>query len=179
MLIYVIASHCRRPHAIEVRAVDSSACWHRRVLFGSPAQAISQWAFEDRLADLSLTVGHFSDLSDPSTLAGRRGSTAGPDTGLFTRSQSVSTNHLHVWISLLQEAGFTLDDIHASGTPFGRSGATRSSQRSVRPCDATMSGAGFNMSEEPSETWVQFLQFVAAEQAVDEAIARIKAILGE
>ena len=35
------------------------------------ADYISQWAFDDRLVDLTDTVGHFSDLFDPDALAWR------------------------------------------------------------------------------------------------------------
>ena len=36
----------------------------------------------------------------------------GPDKGLYTRCQwAYSTNHLHVWKSLLEQAGFTLADM--------------------------------------------------------------------
>jgi multiple sugar transport system substrate-binding protein len=73
---------------------------------------ISSWAFDDRLVDLTDTVGHFSDLFDPDALAwwvllnektGQR--------ALYELPMGRTTNHLHVWQSLLEQAGFTLEDI--------------------------------------------------------------------
>ena len=52
-----------------------------------------------------------------------------------------ATNHVHVWQSLLEQAGFTLDDIPKDGRRFGRSGAIRSSRRCARPRAATTSRA--------------------------------------
>ena len=73
---------------------------------------ISEWAFDDRLVDLTDTVGHFSDLFDPDALAwwmllnektGQR--------ALYALPMGRTTNHIHVWKSLLEQAGFTLEDI--------------------------------------------------------------------
>ena len=72
----------------------------------------AQWALEDRLVDLTDAVGHFSDLFDPDALdqavllnakTGRK--------ALYGLPIGRSTNHLHVWKSLLEQAGFTLADI--------------------------------------------------------------------
>ena len=104
---------------------------------------LSQWAFDDRLVDLTDTVGHFSDLFDPDMLA--RGRVRNPETGqkaLYGLPMGRSTNHLHVWKSLLEQCGF-----HPRGHPEGvggvlvvlvRPGAAR---RARRPCGATTSGA--------------------------------------
>ena len=71
-----------------------------------------EWAFDDRLVDLTDTVGHFSDLFDPDALAwyvllnqktGQR--------ALYGLPMGRTTNHVHVWKSLLEQAGFTLEDI--------------------------------------------------------------------
>ena len=59
-----------------------------------------------------------------------------------------SSNHVHVWKSLLERAGFSLADIPASGTRSGRSGATGCSRRCARPRAATTSGASVSMSVE-------------------------------
>jgi len=80
---------------------------------------ISQWAFDDRLVDLTDAVGHFSDLFDPDALAwwvrldhktGQR--------ALYALPVGRTTNHLHVWKSLLEQAGFTLEDIPREWNAF-------------------------------------------------------------
>ena len=71
-----------------------------------------RWAYEDRLADLGGALGPVLDLFDAdaievSTLlngkTGRR--------GLYALPMGRYSNHVHVWSSLLERAGFTLDDI--------------------------------------------------------------------
>ncbi|MGH6920398.1 MAG: ABC transporter substrate-binding protein, partial [Geminicoccaceae bacterium] len=71
-----------------------------------------QWAYDGRLVDLTDAVGHFSDLFDPDALAavtlldattGRR--------GLYLLPVGFATHHVHAWKSLLEQAGFTLEDI--------------------------------------------------------------------
>ena len=74
---------------------------------------IGEWAFDDRLLELTDTVGVFSNLFDPDALAwwtraqrrrpGRSRCTALP-MGQYRQ-------YIHVWKSLLEPAGFTLDDI--------------------------------------------------------------------
>jgi multiple sugar transport system substrate-binding protein len=73
---------------------------------------IGQWAFDDRLVDLSDTMGHFSDLFDPEVLSWElwlNGSTG--QRALYGLPMGRTTTHLHVWKSLLERAGFTLADI--------------------------------------------------------------------
>ncbi len=71
---------------------------------------IGQWAVDDRLVDLTDAIGHFSDLFDPEVLAwalwpnARTGQRA-----LYALPIGVSANRIHVWTSLLERAGFTLD----------------------------------------------------------------------
>jgi multiple sugar transport system substrate-binding protein len=73
---------------------------------------VAEWAFDDRLVDLTDTVGFFSNLFDPDALAWwtvlnkRTGQRA-----LYALSMGRNTMHLHVWKSLLEQAGFTLEDI--------------------------------------------------------------------
>jgi multiple sugar transport system substrate-binding protein len=71
-----------------------------------------QWAYEDRLVDLDQTVGSLRELFDPdllenATLLNRR--TGGR--GLYALPMGRITHHIHVWQSLLEQAGFSLDDI--------------------------------------------------------------------
>ena len=71
-----------------------------------------QWASDDRLVDLTDPVGSFSNLFDPDILA--RGRVRHPETGrtaLYGLPVGRSTNYLHLWQSLLEEAGFALGDI--------------------------------------------------------------------
>ena len=80
---------------------------HRR-----PNCWVAQWAYEDRLVDLEGVLGPVLDLFDAdaieaSTLldgkTGRR--------GLYALPMGRYSNHVHVWNSLLERAGFTLADI--------------------------------------------------------------------
>jgi ABC-type glycerol-3-phosphate transport system substrate-binding protein len=67
--------------------------------FGTRVSAyISEWAFDDRLVDLTDTVGHFSDLFDPDALAWwmllnqKTGQSA-----LYALPMGRTTNHVQVW----------------------------------------------------------------------------------
>ena len=66
---------------------------------------------------------------------------AGPARGRCTGCRSASTNYLHVWKSLLEQAGFTSRTSPRSGMRSGRSGATRCSPLCAGPRAATKSGA--------------------------------------
>ena len=62
--------------------------------------------------DLTDTVGHFSDLFDPDVLTWAE--LLNQKTGqkaLYALPMVRASNHVHVWKSLLEQAGFTLDDI--------------------------------------------------------------------
>jgi multiple sugar transport system substrate-binding protein len=82
-------------------------------LFAIPSTRwVAQQAYEDRLADLKGALGPVLDLFDadaievstlPNGRAGRR--------GLYALPMGRSSNHVHVWRSLLERAGFTLADI--------------------------------------------------------------------
>ena len=78
-----------------------------------------QWADEDRLVDLSDVIRPFASLFDPDGLGyatlldattGRR--------ALYALPMGFATNHVHVWRSLLEQAGFTLADIPKSWEAF-------------------------------------------------------------
>ena len=71
-----------------------------------------EWAFEDRLVDLTDTVGHFSTCSIRMRSLG--GTLLNQKTGqraLYALPIGRTTIHVHVWESLLERAGFTLEDI--------------------------------------------------------------------
>ena len=72
----------------------------------------AKWAYEDRLVDLEGVLGPVLDLFDVDTIevstlldgkTGRR--------GLYGLPMGRISNHVHVWNSLLERAGFTLADI--------------------------------------------------------------------
>jgi multiple sugar transport system substrate-binding protein len=82
--------------------------------FGSAASihGVAQWAYEDRLADLAGVLAPVLDLFDAdairaSTLldgkTGRR--------GLYALPMGRYSNNIHVWNSLLEQAGFTLANV--------------------------------------------------------------------
>jgi multiple sugar transport system substrate-binding protein len=128
---------------------------------------ISEWAFADRLVDLTDTVGHFADLFDPEALAwwvllnektGQR--------ALYALPMGRTTNHIHVWRSLLEQAGVTLADIPKQWEAFWAFWCDEI-QPAVRQAaaDDAVWGIGLNMSSEAPETQLQFFQFVAAYDA--------------
>ena len=133
--------------------------------FGLPMAAyILDWAFEDRLVDLTDTVRSFSDLFDPDALAwwvapnGKTGQKA-----LYALPMGRSSFHLHVWKSLLERAGFTLADIPREWEAFWAFWCDRV-QPAVRQATGRddIWGIGLPMSTEGTEVSGQFLQFVAA-----------------
>jgi multiple sugar transport system substrate-binding protein len=71
-----------------------------------------QWAYGDQLADLKNNLGPVLGLFDPDTveaamsLNGRTGRR-----GLYGLPMGRRSNHVHVWRSLLERAGFSLADI--------------------------------------------------------------------
>jgi multiple sugar transport system substrate-binding protein len=131
------------------------------------ASYVSEWASADRLVDLTDTVGHFSDLFDPDALAwwtllnqktGQR--------ALYALPWGRETNHIHVWKSLLEQAGFTLDDIPKDWEAFWSFWCDQvqpAVRRAIGRDDIW--GVGLTMSGEASDTQVQFFQFMAAYDA--------------
>jgi multiple sugar transport system substrate-binding protein len=73
---------------------------------------IAKWAYEDQLTDLEGPLRPVLDLFDADAIEGsmllnrRTGMRA-----LYALPMGVGTNHLHVWNSLLERAGFTLADV--------------------------------------------------------------------
>jgi multiple sugar transport system substrate-binding protein len=83
------------------------------------ATLAARWAYEDRLVDLDGVPGPVLNLFDADTVevstlldgkTGRR--------GLYALPMGRISNHIHVWSSLLQRAGFTLADIPQGWEPF-------------------------------------------------------------
>ena len=73
---------------------------------------VAPWAFRDRLVDLADAIGPFANLFDPEVLDQvRLLNGAAGQKALYGLPIGRSSNHVHVWKSLLKQAGFTLEDI--------------------------------------------------------------------
>jgi multiple sugar transport system substrate-binding protein len=128
---------------------------------------IGEWAFDDRLVDLTDTVGSFSNLFDPDALAWwtlPNGSTG--QRALYAISMGRNTMHLHVWKSLLEQAGFTLEDIPKKWEAFW-SFWCDDVQPAVRRATGRddVWGIGLSMSGDAVDTGTQFDQFKIAYEA--------------
>ena len=126
-----------------------------------------QWAYEDRLVDLSDEIGPFASLFDPDALAfatlfnattGRR--------ALYALPMGFATNHVHVWRNLLEQAGFTLDDIPKQWEAFWSFWCDQV-QPAVRQATGRddIYGVGLAMSAEATDTRIEFEQFMQAYEA--------------
>ena len=128
---------------------------------------ISEWAFNDRLVELADTVGSFSDLFDPEAIAWWV--LANPMTGqrgLYALPIGRTTNHVHVWKSLLKRAGFTLADIPKEWEAFWSFWCDQV-QPAVRRATGRddIWGTGLPMSSAPGGTGREFAQFADAYEA--------------
>jgi multiple sugar transport system substrate-binding protein len=128
---------------------------------------IAQWAFDDQLVDLTDTVGHFSDIFDPDVLA--RLTWHHPESGqeaLYGLPVGRMINHVHVWKSLLERAGLSLDEIPKTWEGFWSFWCDRA-QPAVRKALGRddIWGIGLATSVEAADTTVEFFQFVAAYDA--------------
>jgi multiple sugar transport system substrate-binding protein len=126
------------------------------------AQYIADWAANGQLVDLSDAIGHFSDLFDPDAL--NQAMLPNAQTGrkaLYGLPIGRSTNHLHVWKSLLEQAGFTLTDIPHEWEAFW-SFWCEEVQPAVRSALGRddIWGIGVPMSIEAYETWLNLRQFM-------------------
>jgi multiple sugar transport system substrate-binding protein len=127
---------------------------------------ISEWASEDRLLDLSETIGHLTELFDPDALD--RAVLVNATTGqkaLYALPMGRTNNHIHVWSSLLERGGFTLADIPREWEPFWAFWCDE-----VQPAMRRVTGRddiwGVALPMSPVyDTHFEFLQFVAANQA--------------
>jgi multiple sugar transport system substrate-binding protein len=131
------------------------------------ASYISQWAFNDQLVELTDTVGFFTDLFDPDaltwyTLLNQKTE----QTALYGLPVGRVTNHVHVWKSLLEQAGFTLDDIPKEWGAFWSFWCDQA-QPAVRRASGRddLWAVSLIMSGEASDTQYQFFQFLAAYDA--------------
>jgi multiple sugar transport system substrate-binding protein len=128
---------------------------------------LSGWASDYRLVDLTDTVGSLSSLFDPDALAwwvllnqktGER--------KLYALPMGRTTDHVHVWKSLLEQAGFTLEDIPKEWDAFWAFWCDEV-QPAVRRATGREDiwGVGLAMSIEAGDTIEQFNQFVQAYEA--------------
>jgi multiple sugar transport system substrate-binding protein len=127
----------------------------------------SKWAFENRLVDLTDTVGHFSDLFDPDAVA--QWVLLNQEIGqkaLYALPMGRTTNHIHVWRSLLEQAGFTVDDVPKEWDAFWSFWCDQV-QPAVRRATGRddIWGVGLNMSGEAPDTQNQFFQFLSVYDA--------------
>jgi multiple sugar transport system substrate-binding protein len=122
---------------------------------------VAQWAFDDRLVSLSDAIGHFADLFDADALA--RATLFNAKTGqkaLYGLPIGRSSDHIFVWKSLLERAGFTLADIPKQWDPFWAFWCDQ-----VQPAVRKALGrediwaVGLAMSAKASDTDVHFSQF--------------------
>ena len=128
---------------------------------------IPRWAFEDRLADITDTVGHFSDLFDPKQID--RGMLLNAKTGqkaMYGLPMGQISNYVHVWNSLLERAGLTSDDIPKEWEPFWSFWCDQV-QPAVRKALGRNDiwGVGRPMSVLADDTTDQFFQFIRAYDA--------------
>jgi multiple sugar transport system substrate-binding protein len=123
-----------------------------------------QWAAEGRLIDLSDVIGPFASLFDPDALryATRPDATASRG-ALVALPIGFGTNHIHVWRNLLEQGGFTLDDIPRQWEAFWSFWCDQV-QPAVRRATGRndLWGVGLAMSAAASDTDESLLQFELA-----------------
>jgi ABC-type glycerol-3-phosphate transport system substrate-binding protein len=134
-------------------------------LFGTTTDAYySHWAHEGWLADIADALGPFTAQFDKDALerATLLDATTGRH-GLYALPMARFTNHVHVWTSLLERAGFTLADVPKQWEPFWAFWCERV-QPAVRRATGRddLYGVGLAMSVEATDTGDQFRQFMDA-----------------
>jgi multiple sugar transport system substrate-binding protein len=125
------------------------------------------WAADDRLVDLTDTVGHFADLFDPDALAWV--TWRDPRTGhaaTYGLPIGREINHVHVWQSVLNQAGFTIADIPREWEAFWSFWCDQV-QPAVRRATGREDvwGVGLPMSAQSTDEDLQFSQFRRAYDA--------------
>jgi multiple sugar transport system substrate-binding protein len=128
---------------------------------------IGEWASDDRLVDLTDTLGHFSDMFDPDAL--RWVTLLNAKTGqkaLYGLPMGQYRQYIHVWKSLLERAGFTLDDIPNEWDAFWSFWCDQV-QPAVRQKLGRddIWGVGLSMSADSVDTTNQLDRFMAAYEA--------------
>jgi multiple sugar transport system substrate-binding protein len=123
-----------------------------------------EWAQEDRLVELSAPLGPLTEMIEPDaltwfTLPNRR---TGRE-GLYGLPMARYTHHVHVWRSLLEQAGFTLADIPKEWAAFWSfwCDKVQPAVRKVTGSDVIF-GIGVAMSREAPDTSTGLAQFADA-----------------
>jgi multiple sugar transport system substrate-binding protein len=134
-------------------------------LFGLAAdRLVPRWAYEGRLADLESGLHPVIDLFDADALEtatllnGKTG-----QRGLYALPMGRYSNHLHVWNSLLERAGFTLADIPREWEAFWAFWCDQV-QPAVRKATGRddIWGIGLPMSAAGTDTQEELFQFQLA-----------------
>ena len=128
---------------------------------------VPQWALEGRLVDLSDAIGHFSDLFDPAQLD--RAMLLNARTGqkaLYGLPVGQLTLFVHIWTGLLEQAGFTLDDVPEQWGAFWSFWCDQV-QPSVRQVTGRQDvwGVGLSMADKENDTLNAVHQFIIARGA--------------
>jgi multiple sugar transport system substrate-binding protein len=122
---------------------------------------IPQWAYQDKLSDLAETLGPVLSLFDADAI---EASTLFNDStgrhGLYALPIGRGSNHVHVWKSLLERAGFTLADIPQGWDAYWTFWCDQV-QPAVRKAlgRADVWGIGLPMSAAANDTNDQLFQF--------------------
>jgi multiple sugar transport system substrate-binding protein len=130
------------------------------------AHYVAPWAFEDQLVQLTDAIGRYSDLFDQDVLD--RATLVNAQTGqkaLYGLPMGRSSNHVHVWKSLLERAGFALTDVPRESNAFWSFWCDKvqpALHRALGRDDVW--GVGLPMSA-VFDTQFEFFQFVAANNA--------------
>ena len=137
-------------------------------LFGATSERwAAQWAYEGRLVDLKGVLGPVLDLFDADSIevstlldgsTGRR--------GLYALPMARYSNHIHVWNSILEQAGFTLADIPTQWEAFWSFWCDQvqpAARKALRRDDIW--AVGLPMSGVASDTNAELLQFELAYDA--------------
>jgi multiple sugar transport system substrate-binding protein len=124
-----------------------------------------QWADEGRLVDLSDVIGPFGDMFDPAGLgyATLFDSTTG-QRGLYALPMAFSTDNVHVWRRLLEQAGFTLAEVPKQWDAFWSFWCDQV-QPAIRKALGRddIYGVALSISPKaPGDTRLQFEQFMQA-----------------
>jgi multiple sugar transport system substrate-binding protein len=125
------------------------------------------WAYEDRLVDLGEALGPILDLFDADAIEAATFVNGGEGRrGLYAFPMGRSSNHIHVWGSLLEQAGLTLDDIPKEWQAFW-SFWCEEVQPAVRHATGRddIWGIGLPMSAAGLDTFDELLQFQLAYEA--------------
>jgi multiple sugar transport system substrate-binding protein len=127
-----------------------------------------QWAHEGRLVDLTDVLEPLAAQFDKDALAYNTllDATTGKR-GLYALPMGSESNYVHLWRSLLERAGFTLDDIPKEWEPFWAFWCDKV-QPAVRKVTGSddVYGVGLSMAAEPGgDAAVELRQFVQAYEA--------------